>query len=201
MKKLLPIFSYIFHPLFIPIIVTLFYFYFGTSYFLFREIYIVIIQTAILTVIIPILFFWLLHIFKKADSLVNTNINQRKIPLVFQMVLLFYLIKKVIRIEYFYELYFCFLASIVSTFLAFILLFFKQKASLHMLGITSLLTFVILLSIHTQNNFIPHIALLVLVCGAVASSRLVMKAHTPNELVLGSLIGIMPQIIFAYFWV
>ena len=70
-----------------------------------------------------------------------------------------------------------------------------------MLGITSLLTFVILLSIHTQNNFIPHIALLVLVCGAVASSRLVMKAHTPNELVLGSLIGIMPQIIFAYFWV
>lgn len=70
-----------------------------------------------------------------------------------------------------------------------------------MLGITSLLTFVILLSIHTQNNFIPYIALLIFVCGAVATSRLVMKAHTPNELVLGSLIGIMPQIIFTYFWV
>lgn len=57
MKKILSIFSYIFHPLFIPIMATLFYFYFGTNYFLFREIYIVIIQTFIVTVIIPLLFF------------------------------------------------------------------------------------------------------------------------------------------------
>lgn len=195
------IFSYVFHPLFIPIMATLFYFYFGTSYFLFKEIYIVIIQTTIITVIIPILFFWLLHTLKKADSIMVADINQRKIPLIFQIFLLFYLIKKVIRIEYFYELYFCFLASIVSTFLAFILLFLKQKASLHMMGITSLLIFVMALSIHTQNNFIFMIAFLIFVCGAVASSRLVMKAHTPKELVLGSLIGIIPQIIFAYFWV
>ncbi len=201
MKKLFPIFSYIFHPLFIPVMATLFYFYFGTSYFLFREIYIVIIQTAIITVVIPILFFWLLYVLKKADSMMTADINQRKIPLVFQLFLLFYLIIKVIRIEYFHELYFCFLASILSTFLAFILLFIKQKASLHLLGITSFLTFVVLLSIHTQNNFIPHIAFLVFVCGAVASSRLVMKAHTPKELVLGAVIGILPQIIFAYFWV
>ena len=201
MKKLLSFFSYIFHPLFIPVMATLFYFYFGTSYFLFKEIYIVIIQTTIITVIIPILFFWLLFVMKKADSIIVADINQRKLPLIMQLFLLFYLITKVIRIEYFYELYFCFLASIVSTFLAFAILFLKKKISLHMMGITSLLVFVIALSIHTQNNFILPIAFLVFVCGAVASSRLVMKAHTPNELVLGSLIGIMPQIIFAYFWV
>ena len=201
MKKLLPIFSYVFHPLFIPIIATLFYFYFGTSYFLFREIYIVIIQTAIITVIIPVLFFWLLYVLKKADSIMVANIDQRKIPLAFQLFLLFYLIQTVIRIDYFYELYFCFLASIISTFLAFVLLFLRQKVSLHMFGITSLTTFSVLLSIHTKNNFIPHIAFLVFVCGAVASSRLAMKAHTPKELVLGLLIGTIPQIVFAYFWV
>lgn len=201
MKKLLPIFSYVFHPLFIPIMATLFYFYFGTNYFLFREIYIIIIQTVIITVIIPILFFWLLYVLKKADSIMVADINQRKIPLGVQVLLLFYLITKIIRIEYFYELYFCFLASIVSTLLAFSLLFLKQKASLHLLGITSFLSFVILLSIHTRNNYIPFIAFLVFVSGAVASSRLVMKAHTPKELVLGSLIGILPQLVFAYFWV
>lgn len=129
------------------------------------------------------------------------DINQRKIPLLVQLFLFFYLITKIIRIEYFYELYFCFLASIVSIFLVFVLLFFKQKASLHMLGITSLLVFVILTSIHTKNNFILPIAFLVLACGAMASSKLLMKAHNNKELVLGTLGGIVPQIIFAYFWV
>lgn len=201
MKKLLPIFSYVFHPLFIPVMVTLFYFYFGTNYHLFKEIYIVIIQTIIITVIIPILFFWLLYVLKKADSIMVADINQRKIPIAVQILLLFYLITKIIRIEYFPELYFCFLASIVSVLLAFILLFLKTKASLHLLGVSSLLSFVVLLSIHSQKNFIPFIAILVFVCGAVAASRLVMKAHTPKELVWGLLIGILPQLGFAYFWV
>jgi len=129
------------------------------------------------------------------------DINQRKIPLAVQILLLFYLITKIIRIEYFPELYFCFLASIVSIFLAFILLFLKTKASLHLLGISSFLAFVVLLSIHTQRNFVPFIAVLVFVCGAVASSRLVMKAHTPKELVGGLFIGVLPQLGFAYFWV
>lgn len=200
MKKILSIFSYIFHPLFIPIMATLFYFYFGTNYFLFREIYIVIIQTFIVTVIIPLLFFWLLYILKKADSLTAVEINQRKIPLAAQILFLFYLITKIIRIEYFPELYFCFLASATSVFLAFVMLFTKIKASLHMLGISSFLTFVILLSIHTQKNFIPFIAILVFVCGAVASSRLVMKAHTPKELAIGSVIGIIPQLAFSLLW-
>lgn len=181
--------------------VTLFYFYFGTSYFLFREIYIVIIQTIIVTVIIPVLFFWLLYILKKADSIMVADINQRKIPLAVQILLLFYLITKIIRVEYFLELYFCFLASLLSVLSAFLLLFFRQKASLHMLGVTGFLTFVILLSIHKQSNFISFISLLVLVCGAVASSRLVMKAHTSKELGLGILIGILPQVVLAYFWV
>src|SRR5690606_41417778 len=93
------------------------------------------------------------------------------------------------------------LASIFSTFLAFILLFVRQKASLHMLGISSLLSFVILISIHSNINLVIPISILVFITGAVASSRLVMKAHTPVELVLGFLVGVIPQIVFAYFWV
>lgn len=201
MRKTLSIFSYIFHPLFIPVMVTLFYFYFGTNYHLFKEIYIVIAQVVILTLIVPLLIFYLLYTLKRVDSIMIADINQRKIPLLIHFFLLFYLIKKVIRIEYFYELYFSFLASLFSMLLAFMFLFLKQKASLHMLGISSFLTFVILLSLHTQSNFTIWTILLVLVCGCVASSRLALKAHTHKELVLGTLIGITPQLTLAYFWV
>ncbi|HUH50541.1 MAG TPA: hypothetical protein VLZ11_00375 [Flavobacterium sp.] len=201
MKNFLRLFSYLFHPLFIPIMATLLYFYYGTSYSLFSNIYLIIIQTTLITVIIPILLFFLLFLFRQVDSLMVADINQRKIPLMFQITLFFYLIKRIIRPEYFNELYFCFLASILSTFLAFILLFFKQKASLHMLGITSLTTFALLLSYHTQYNFIYLIAFLIFCCGAVASSRLVMKAHDGKELVLGTLIGVIPQLIMAFVWV
>ncbi len=201
MKEFLRLFSYLFHPLFIPVLATLLYFYYGTSYSLFSNIYLIIIQTTVITVIVPILLFFLLYLLKQVDSLMVADINQRKIPLMFQITLFFYLIKRVILPEYFDELYFCFLASILSTFLAFILLFFKQKASLHMLGITSLTTFAILLSYHTQYNFIYLIAFLIFCCGAVASSRLVMKAHDAKELVLGTLIGVFPQIILFFAWI
>jgi acid phosphatase family membrane protein YuiD len=36
--------------------------------------------------------------------------------------------------------------------------------------------------------------------GFVASSRLEMKAHTPKELVIGLLLGIIPQMLLLGFW-
>jgi acid phosphatase family membrane protein YuiD len=44
------------------------------------------------------------------------------------------------------------------------------------------------------------IAFLVLMNGFVASSRLEMKAHTPKELVIGFLLGIIPQLLLLRFW-
>src|SRR5690606_1994369 len=100
MNKFLKLFSYLFHPLFIPMMVTMIYFYLAGKYFMFRDIYILLIQVGILTIIIPVLFFWLLYVLKKADSIMVADINQRKIPLIVQIILLLYLIKTVIRIEY-----------------------------------------------------------------------------------------------------
>jgi hypothetical protein len=36
--------------------------------------------------------------------------------------------------------------------------------------------------------------------GVVASSRLEMKAHTPKELVIGFLLGVIPQLFLLHFW-
>ena len=60
--------------------------------------------------------------------------------------------------------------------------------------------FVIGLSIHSQTRNINLIAFLVLMNGFVVSSRLEMKAHTPKELVIGFLLGIIPQLLLLRFW-
>ena len=129
-----------------------------------------------------------------------SDVNQRKIPLLLQMALTAVLITQSITVERFPELFFFFFAGLITTFIAFVLLFFKVKSSIHMIGISALSFFVIGLSIHNQINIIYTIATLFLFTGVIASSRLYMKAHTMTELVLGYVIGMMPQIGIWYFW-
>jgi hypothetical protein len=114
--------------------------------------------------------------------------------------LLSILIKRSITTEYFPELYFFFLGGIVSITAAFLLLYAKIKASLHMIGICSLTVFMIGLSIKFQINTAPFVALLLWLNGLTASSRLAMNAHTNKELLVGFLCGVSPQIALLYFW-
>ncbi len=129
-----------------------------------------------------------------------SDLSQRKLPLIMQIILIFVLIKKGTTPERIPELYYFFLGGLWSTIIALIFLFCKIKASLHMVGISSLLFFVIGLSIHKQSNFINSISFLLLITGIVASSRLEMKAHTNKELVFGFITGIIPQIIMWQYW-
>jgi hypothetical protein len=129
-----------------------------------------------------------------------SDLHQRKIPMLMQMALTIVLIKESVTIDRFYELFFFFSAGLISTFLAFVLLFFLIKSSIHMIGIGAITFFVIGLSIHNQINLLFLIAIHFLVTGIIASSRLVMKAHTVKELIIGYAIGILPQLGLWYFW-
>lgn len=129
-----------------------------------------------------------------------SEISQRKIPLLFQAFLIVIVIQKSITIDRIPELFFFFFGGLISTVLALILLFVKKKASIHMLGISSLTAFIIGLSIHHQINFINIIAFLVAMNGIIAASRLEMKAHNPKELSIGFLVGLCPQITLWVFW-
>lgn len=200
MKKILPAFSYILHPLFISVYAVLLFFLFGTHFFQYPDIYLVIIQIVIITIFIPVTFYYLLLSMGKVDSIMLAKRNQRIIPLIIHAILLYILIKKSITVEHFPELHFFFLGSLMSTFLALVMLYLEQKVSLHMIGITALTVFTIGISLHFQVRLILPIVLLILCNGFVATSRLDMKAHTPTELVLGSLIGIIPQAGLFYLW-
>ena len=200
MKKILPFFSYLFHPIFIPVYTALIYFFFNDSYYSNPEKYFAVFQIVIITILLPILFFFVLRTAGKVDSIMISEISQRKIPLVIQCLLTILLVRKSITLDHFPEFHFFFLGGLLSTVLALVLLFFRTKASLHMVAISALTIFIIGLSIHNQTRNISVIAFLVLMNGFVASSRLEMKAHTPKELVIGFLLGIIPQLLLLRFW-
>jgi hypothetical protein len=200
LKKTLPIFSYIFHPVFIPVYATLFYLFSNTSTLVNSEKYFLLLQILIVTILVPILVFFLLRSTGKISSIMVHEISERKIPLVIQCFLIILLVRKTITIDRYPELHFFFLGVLLSTIIALILLFAKTKASLHMIGISALTLFVYGLSLHFQTQYLYFIAFLILMNGVVASSRLEMKAHTIKELILGLLLGSIPQILLLYLW-
>ena len=200
LKKLLPFFSYLFHPIFIPIVGTLFYILYSANYYSKEQYLLLLLQVIIITFFLPMSFFYLLRTFGKVDTVMLSDISQRKTPLLMQIVLTFILISKSVTLERFPELFFFFLGAIVSTVVAFVLLFAKIKASIHMIAISALCFFVIGLSVHYETNSTFTIASLFLLTGIIASSRLVMKAHSLKELVIGYFAGMLPQLFLLYFW-
>lgn len=200
MKKIISFFSYIFHPIFIPVYAALFYFFLNDSYFTNPEKYFAVFQIVIITILLPILFFFVLRTSGQVDSIMISEISQRKIPLIIQCFLTILLVRKSITLDHYPEFHFFFLGGLLSTVFALVLLFLRTKASLHMIAISAFTVFVIGLSVHNQTRNINLIAFLVLMNGFVASSRLEMKAHTPLELIIGFILGTIPQLLLLRFW-
>ncbi|MDG2432525.1 hypothetical protein [Flavobacterium sp.] len=200
MKKLLILVSYFFHPVFIPVFATLFYLFTKKTTFVFQEQLFILLQVFIVTLVVPILFFFLLKVTGKISSVMVPEISERKLPLVIQSFLIIILVKQSITLERYSELHFFMLGALMSTLIALILLFFKSKASLHMMGITGLTLFYFGLSIAYQIQNIVLFAILIFITGLVASSRLEMKAHTIKEILVGMLLGGGPQLLLMPLW-
>lgn len=199
MKKILSPFSYVFHPLLIPVYATLFYFMANRLYYPY-EMYLVFIQVLILTILLPVSIYYLLKSLGRINSVMVPDNKQRRLPLAIHCVLLFILLKYSFSIVVIPELYYYFLGSLISAGLALFLIIFNYRASLHMMGITSFTIFIISVSAYYHTGYITLIAIMVLCCGFTASSRLMKKAHSADEIITGTLIGIIPQIILWSLW-
>lgn len=199
MKKFLAFFSYIFHPIFIPVYATLFYFFITNNFFYKHEIYLTFIQVLILTILLPLSLFYLLRSlgFLKSKML---DPKERKLPLAIYSLLLLTLIKYSLSIVIIPELYYYFLGMLISAALALMLLILGHKASLHMIAISTLILFIISISAYYHIRFLNLIAFFVVCSGLVASSRLQAKAHTMGEITLGVLIGVIPQVGLWFIW-
>lgn len=200
MKKILPFASYLFHPIFISLYAALIYFAATKNFYVSSEIFLYLIQIVIITILIPITLFFLLLSLGKIDSIMVEDLGQRKIPLIINATLLLLLIHKSITVNNLPELYFFLLGGAISTIVALIAIYLHTKVSLHMIGITSLTSFIFGISVTTQTDLTYTFAFFVVAIGWVASSRLVLKAHTIKELALGFVTGLIPQLILWQFW-
>lgn len=198
-KYLLLPFSYIFHPIFISIYGAFLYFLFTKNLSFLAEVYLSFIQIFILTILLPLCFYMLLKTLKFVKSFTEATIEERKYPIFIQILLLYCLLNFTVLETHFPELFKFFQAGLISAFLVFISVLLRFKASLHMLGITSLFVFTMMLTSYLEINATNTLAYLIMCMGFVASSRLYMKAHTPIELLVGIIIGGLPQV-FVWFY-
>ena len=191
---------YIFHPLFIPIGGTIAYFIITPKYSSLELQSGNILPIFILTVIIPIIAFFILKNLGLIHSIFAPSVAERKYPLYISITLYLMILYKVIPQNYINELYFFFVGLIISSVTLLLLLFLKVKASIHLLGMGSLLLFLVGLSIHFETNITFAIAIFTLCTGLVATSRLLMKAHSKAELFIGFLVGICSQLLLFKCW-
>lgn len=201
MRYLLKSFSYLFHPLFMPLAGVIFYFYKSLRYFNNQFIYSKLFATGIMTVIIPILCFYMLKNLRQVETIHLRDVRERPWPLVLQIFFTFLLLHIVFDGYEIPELYFFFVGILGASIGALVLALLKFKVSLHMIGVSGLVVFVIGLSLHFQVNLLLWIALSILASGAVATSRLEVKAHTYPELIIGFIIGGFSQFLMFAYWI
>ncbi|EDM45612.1 hypothetical protein SCB49_07382 [unidentified eubacterium SCB49] len=192
--------AYIFHPLFIPLLGVFFYYSVTPRFLQIELIFSHLLVVTIITIAIPLVVFFLLKNFGIVSSIHLRKVNERKLPLMIQCILLLLLLKYVFNPYDNTALYYFFLGVLFTTLSAVFLVFFKFKVSLHQMAIAGLSFFIIMLSIHYEINLLVWIALAFIANGWVASSRLHTNSHTVPELITGFVIGAYPQILLVTNW-
>ncbi len=200
MDKILRSISYIFHPLLMPLLGVLFYFRNSPRFIPEEIVKAKLVSLFILTVILPILLYFLLKTLGKVKSIYLETTNERIIPLILNCFVIIIILQRIITPSQVIELYFFFVGILISTMACLMLAFFKFKASIHMIAISGLFMFLVILSIHFSININNTLALMVIIMGAVATSRLHLNAHTYKELIMGIFIGMIPQLILVPYW-
>jgi len=200
MDKLLKSISYIFHPLIMPLLGVIFYFSKSPRYIPIEIIQAKVVSLFILTVILPILLYLLLKTVGVVNTINLETTKERIYPLILNGIVMLIVLQRILTPTQSIELYFFFLGILISNIACLLLAIMKFKASIHMIAISGVFMFFIALSIHFSININGTLALMCIIIGAIATSRLHLKAHTYKELIIGVFIGFMPQLLLVSYW-
>ena len=200
MRSLSIFLSYLFHPLLIPMAGTLSYFLVTPKYSPLEEQGGNLLPIFILTVIIPLISYAILRNLGLASSVFLAPVKERLYPLIISLGLLLIVLFRVIPNNYTVELYYYFVGLIAATAACLLALLLKVRCSLHMMGLGSLLMYLIALSIHFEINITIAISACTLICGLAATARIYLKAHNRAEIVIGFIIGFLSQLMTIKYW-
>lgn len=192
--------SFILHPVFTPTYGTVFYFLVTPKYSPLEMQGGNILPVFILTVIIPLASLLILKQLGMTRSHLLLSSEERIYPLLIYLVLLLMVLLKVIPNHYTEELYYFFLGMALATTSCLFLALMGKVVSLHMVGIGTLLMFMVILSLHFEKNIVAAISLCTLASGLLASARLFLRFHGRAAVLTGWLIGLVSQLILIRFW-
>jgi hypothetical protein len=203
LKILAHLVSYVLHPLFIP---TYFFLYlmqvvpFEFASITDWQLKLKLFSVFWLTAFFPAFAVFLLWRLKFSDSIFLKTQKDRIIPYVIVMFFywwMYYLSRNFtdqpLALKYFY------FGIFIATSLGLVVNNFI-KVSLHAIGISGLLTAVVLAGFYYSINNFLWVAIAALLAGFVISARMVVSDHTKQELTVGFAIGVFTQLV-AYFWV
>ncbi|HEX9826104.1 MAG TPA: hypothetical protein VGA80_05855 [Flavobacteriaceae bacterium] len=200
MHRILKSISFIFHPLIMPFLGVLFYFLKSPRFIPDFTIKAKLFSIGILTVVLPILLFYLLKTISKINSFYLETTKERIWPLILNCTIVILILSRVLTQNEIPELYFFFIGILCSSLACLILAFLNFKVSIHMIASAGLFMFVVAIGIHFKININGTIAFMCIVMGAIATSRLHLKAHSTIELIMGFFIGLIPQLIMLNYW-
>ena len=200
MKIAAKTFSYIFHPLLMPIIGLLIVFN-SNSYINFAipvELkQATLLLVAVSTFVIPLIITLLLLNRGHISSLEMPTNRERILPYGFTIIFYIFTIYMLKQAPIPQLIFDFMIGAVASVTLAF-LINLKWKISAHMIGIGGLTGALVCMTLLLETNMISFIVFAIIASGITATSRLTLNAHTPHQLVAGYLLGISCQVIAIY---
>jgi hypothetical protein len=189
------------HPLCMPLLGCLYYFYAIPNYLDNQLVTAKLLAISILTIFLPVVFLFISKNLKLISNYELSKVKERRLFLMLFILLILVLLSSVIDV-YNYRNLFYFLSSILfSSIIALLFSLFKIKISLHALGIAGLICFIVGLSLSFQISMLFSIVFFTLLLGLVGSSRLFQNENTVPEIFLGIIAGFLPQLYFFSYWV
>lgn len=200
MHNILKSISFIFHPIIMPLLGVIFYFSKSPRYIPYQIVQAKLISLFILTVLLPILLYFLLKTLGKASTIYLSNTKERIVPLVLNTIITILILIRVLPKNEIIELHYFFVGILFSNLTCLFLALLKFKSSIHMIAVGGIFMFFVALSIHFSININGTLALMAIIIGAVATSRLELNAHDNKELLVGFFVGVVPQLILVNYW-
>lgn len=200
LKTAAKFFSYVFHPLIIPTVGMTIIFN-SNSYVNFAIPYeikkAVVILVGLSTFVIPTLFTLFLQNRGYINSVEMETTKERVLPYGFTIIFYFFTLYMMMKAPIPPVIFNFMIGALVSVILAFIVNL-KWKISAHMIGIGGLTGALIATSFLLNVNLITYVTSSILIAGIIASSRLILNAHNPIQLIIGFVSGMICQIFFIY---
>ncbi|MCX6317525.1 MAG: hypothetical protein NTW29_09560 [Bacteroidetes bacterium] len=204
LRVLARLISWIFHPVFVPVMVIWFLVYvhpYLFAGFSAEQKFRTVMMAAISFTFFPLITILLLKGLKFIDSIYLHTQKERVIPFMACMIWYFWIAyvwnnfgktRDVVDIPH-NAVQFAF-AAFFSTIIG-LMLNIKMKVSLHAISMGVVVCFFVLMALSQDINYAVYLALVMVIAGLVCTSRFMVSDHTPGEVYIGLLAGIVSMLI------